>query len=772
MLRAAARTFTSGHRVAADAACRGGWGLPALLHAGISHCGLAAAARTLSSASAGTAPVDPVLSKVERRMRVRYAPSPTGSLHLGGLRTALYNYLLAKRHGGDCLLRIEDTDRTRLVEGATQQLQRDLAWAGIQFDEGPGALGGDCGPYVQSERLPIYQEHVDRLLATGHAYRCFCTPKRLEDLRARQAAKGSSSSIYDRLCMHLSAEEVAARRARGEPSVVRMRMPEGSTTVNDAVRGAVTFNNAGVDDQVLLKTDGFPTYHLANVVDDHLMRITHVIRGEEWLPSAPKHVALYAAFGWEAPVFAHLPLLLRADGSKLSKRFKDASLDHYVQLGYLPEALVNFVALLGWTPDVDEANNVGDGAGAGIAGAGSSSTAAATASSSAAAPLLSPAVAAAAPAVPASDGGVASPSTSAVPANAAAALKALLADTRTKKGKLAVTSAKAMGFGVDVVAPTGSAAGVGSGTTSSSSSSAATSSSATSSSSDSLPALLTLPQLCSLFSLDRVGHSGSAVDPAKLAWLHSQYWKLALKHDEDRLVGLVLPRITQVVDAFAAAGEGAAGTAAALDAALSEGVGFGSLVCDPRTDRDAVRRALRITHGHPCLISELPHKVFFVWARPDLTTAKAAEIRASFWVSNETAAAAATEAAAAAAAAAASAVPAAAAAAAAGSGRAAKTAKQKADTVTVPSALLLRDTAAAVESWSDVVCGDTFAVNVELKKLIATHRVAMRDLFLPMRFALSGSLTGPGVADQVVALGKGETLLRLRAACEGPPAAS
>jgi len=293
---------------------------------------------------------------------VRYAPSPTGSVHLGGLRTALYNYLVAKKAvqsaGGDAsagqfLLRIEDTDQKRLVPGAVEELLRTLRWAGVENDEGPGAAQGDCGPYVQSERLPIYQQHVEKLLESGAAYPCFCTPERLNELRELQTKRGLPS-MYDRLCLGMEDAERAAKlaehRAKGLPYVVRMKIPHGSTAVRDLIRGQVVFPNKILDDQVLLKSDGFPTYHLACVVDDHLMRISHVIRGEEWLTSTPKHVLLYKAFGWQVPHFAHLPLLLKPDGSKLSKRHADSSLEYYVQRGYLPEAVLNFVALLGWNP--------------------------------------------------------------------------------------------------------------------------------------------------------------------------------------------------------------------------------------------------------------------------------------------------------------------------------------------------------------------------------------------------------------------------------------
>lgn len=284
--------------------------------------------------------------------RVRFAPSPTGYLHVGGLRTALYNYLFARRHGGTVILRIEDTDRGRYVEGAAESLAATLAWAGLRFDEGPG-IGGALGPYVQSERSATYAAHAERLLAEDKAYRCFCTPDELEASRLRQAAD-QREHAYDGRCRRLDDAEIRRRMAEGLPYTVRLKVPRvGQLVLRDLIRGDVTVQFDAIDDQVLLKSDGFPTYHLANVVDDHLMGITHVIRGEEWLPSTPKHVLLYEFFGWEAPEFAHLPLLLNADRSKLSKRQGDVAVEDYRAKGFLPEALVNFVALLGWNPGDD-----------------------------------------------------------------------------------------------------------------------------------------------------------------------------------------------------------------------------------------------------------------------------------------------------------------------------------------------------------------------------------------------------------------------------------
>jgi glutamyl-tRNA synthetase len=268
------------------------------------------------------------------------------------LRTALYNYLYARRLGGDFILRIEDTDQTRLVEGAVENLLNVLAWLGLDIDEGP-YLGGPYGPYVQSERLAHYREHCRILAEAGHAYPCFCTAERLETMRHEQGTRGEVP-MYDRRCRGLDRAEAEARIAAGEAHVWRMAVPAKSVVmVEDLIRGQVRFDTDTLDDQVLLKSDGFPTYHLANVVDDHLMKISHVIRGEEWLPSTPKHVLLYGFFGWELPQFAHLPLLLNPDRSKMSKRSGDVAVEAYRNKGILPEALINFVALLGWHPQDD-----------------------------------------------------------------------------------------------------------------------------------------------------------------------------------------------------------------------------------------------------------------------------------------------------------------------------------------------------------------------------------------------------------------------------------
>ncbi len=291
-------------------------------------------------------------------VRTRIAPSPTGYMHIGTLRTALYDYFLARQKGGEFIIRIEDTDQTRFVPGALESLLGTFKKLGIEHDEGPvlhddGSMTekGDVGPYVQSQRLDIYKKYADELLANGHAYVCFCTKERLDEMRKAQTA-AKQTPRYDRHCLSLSKEEVESRL--NEPHVLRMKLSEGSTTFKDAIRGEITFKHADLDDQVIVKGDGFPTYHLAVVVDDHLMNITHVIRGEEWLPSTPKHILLFQMLGWDAPIFAHVPLLLNADRSKLSKRQGDVAVEDYLAKGYLPEALLSFVATLGFNPKADQ----------------------------------------------------------------------------------------------------------------------------------------------------------------------------------------------------------------------------------------------------------------------------------------------------------------------------------------------------------------------------------------------------------------------------------
>jgi len=283
-------------------------------------------------------------------IKVRFAPSPTGYLHVGGLRTALYNYLYAKKVGGKLVLRIEDTDQNRKIKNAEKLLISTFEKIGITFDEGP-TQGGENGPYFQSERLPVYHKHIQQLLDEGNAYPCFCSAERLEKVRDKQR-KNKETIIYDRNCLNKPIE-VARERMKSEPYVIRMKIPNEDIVFYDVVREKVTIKSSELDDQVLLKTDGFPTYHLANVVDDHLMGITHVMRGEEWLPSTPKHILLYQFFGWKIPKFVHLPLLLNPDKSKLSKRQGDVAVEDYLEKGYLPETLINFVALLGWHPKND-----------------------------------------------------------------------------------------------------------------------------------------------------------------------------------------------------------------------------------------------------------------------------------------------------------------------------------------------------------------------------------------------------------------------------------
>ncbi len=284
--------------------------------------------------------------------RVRFAPSPTGYLHIGGARTALFNWLLAKKNNGVFILRIEDTDRERYVEGSVEQILDSLKWLGIEWAEGPDC-GGKFGPYFQSQRLDIYQKYARQLIEQGNAYYCFCSAERLDKMRAEQKEKGLPTQ-YDRKCRNLNASEINEKLNAKLPYVIRMKAPlEGAITFYDLIREEVTIPYDNVDDQVLLKSDGFPTYHLANVVDDHLMQITNVIRGEEWLMSTPKHLLLYSFFGWLPPQFAHLPLLLNTDRSKLSKRLGDVAVSDYKNKGFLPEAVLNFIALLGWNPGDD-----------------------------------------------------------------------------------------------------------------------------------------------------------------------------------------------------------------------------------------------------------------------------------------------------------------------------------------------------------------------------------------------------------------------------------
>ena len=287
------------------------------------------------------------------KTRTRFAPSPTGYMHIGNLRTALYEYLIAKSMGGDFLLRIEDTDQERYVEGALDVVFNTLRATGIDYDEGPGKEG-DCGPYIQSQRRDIYKKYAELLVEKGAAYYCFCTKERLEGLKTSDEALGTGFN-YDRHCRNLSKEEVEANLAAGKPYVIRQKMPlEGTTTFTDAVYGDITVENKTLDDQVLLKTDGLPTYNFANVVDDHLMHITHVVRGNEYLSSTPKYNLLYEAFGWEIPVYVHCAPIMKDEHHKLSKRNGDASFFDLIDKGYLPEAILNYIALLGWSPAGNE----------------------------------------------------------------------------------------------------------------------------------------------------------------------------------------------------------------------------------------------------------------------------------------------------------------------------------------------------------------------------------------------------------------------------------
>lgn len=282
-------------------------------------------------------------------VRTRIAPSPTGDPHVGTAYVALFNRALATKHGGQFVLRVEDTDRQRSNPASERMIFEALRWLGLEWDEGPD-VGGPHGPYRQSERTEIYREHAERLVETGAAYPCFCTAERLTRLREEQKASKATVMGYDRLCRTLDRAEASRRRAAGEPHVIRLAMPEDeSMTVQDLLRGELRFERPQMDDQVLMKSDGFPTYHLANVVDDHLMEISHVVRAEEWLSSLPKHFQLYRSFGWEPPVFCHLPLLRNADRSKISKRKNPVSLNHYRRVGYLPEALLNFLALMSFS---------------------------------------------------------------------------------------------------------------------------------------------------------------------------------------------------------------------------------------------------------------------------------------------------------------------------------------------------------------------------------------------------------------------------------------
>lgn len=283
-------------------------------------------------------------------VRVRIAPSPTGMPHIGNFRTVVFNWLFARHSGGKFVVRIEDTDVARKVEGSMEAILDGLRWLGLDWDEGP-EVGGPYGPYLQSQRLSIYKEHADWLIAQDKAYLCFCSPERLAAMREEHQRRKQPPG-YDRLCRTLSPAEVESKKAEGLVPVVRFKVPlEGSTTFQDLIHGDITFPHAALDDFVLIKSDGYPTYHMAHLVDDHLMRISHVMRADEWISSTPRHVLLYQAFGWDPPKFAHVPQILGPDRSKLSKRHGATSIIAYRDMGYLPEAMVNYLALLGWAYD-------------------------------------------------------------------------------------------------------------------------------------------------------------------------------------------------------------------------------------------------------------------------------------------------------------------------------------------------------------------------------------------------------------------------------------
>lgn len=287
-----------------------------------------------------------------KQVRTRFAPSPTGTMHVGNLRTALYAYLLAKRAGGVFVLRIEDTDQVRYVEGAVETICRTLREIGLVYDEGPD-VGGDYGPYIQSQRKEIYRDHAQQLIESGHAYYCFCDKERLERVR-EECRRAKRDPKYDGYCQHLPAEEIRRNLDQGKPFVVRQKMPTaGSSSFSDEVFGGITIENSQLDDQVLMKADGLPTYNFANVIDDHLMNITHIIRGSEYLISTPKYNLLYEAFAWEIPTYVHVPPVMKSATQKLSKRLGDSSYEDFITKGYLKEAVVNYIALLGWSPGDD-----------------------------------------------------------------------------------------------------------------------------------------------------------------------------------------------------------------------------------------------------------------------------------------------------------------------------------------------------------------------------------------------------------------------------------
>lgn len=285
-------------------------------------------------------------------VRVRYAPSPTGLQHIGGVRTALFNYFFARANGGKFILRVEDTDRERYSDEFLEDLYDTLSWLGISWDEGP-VVGGPCGPYIQSERFDLYRDYARQLVREGKAYYCYCTPERLEAVRLKQQQEKSEVQGYDRHCRNLTESDYALYAEQGIQPVIRLKVPtDGKTTFHDVLMGDITRRNRDVSpDPILLKSDGFPTYHLANVIDDHLMGITHIMRAQEWIPSGPLHILLYEAFGWEPPIYCHLPMVMGKDGQKLSKRHGSTSVRDFKEKGYLPEALMNYVSMVGWSYD-------------------------------------------------------------------------------------------------------------------------------------------------------------------------------------------------------------------------------------------------------------------------------------------------------------------------------------------------------------------------------------------------------------------------------------
>ncbi len=288
-----------------------------------------------------------------KKVRTRFAPSPTGYMHVGNLRSALFAYLIARHYGGEFILRIEDTDRSRYVEGAVEFIYDIFNKFGLKIDEGPNNEG-KCGPYIQSERLPLYKKYAEELVKMGKAYYCFCSEERLEKLR-KEAEENKVPFLYDKHCLKLSKEEVEAKIKAGIPYVIRQNIPdEGITEYDDLVYGHIAIENRLLEDQILIKSDNYPTYNYANVIDDHLMGITHVTRGNEYLSSTPKYLLLYEAFGWESPVYIHMPHVIKTDGTKISKRNKDDNLIDLLNDGYLPEAIINYLAFLGWSPEDNE----------------------------------------------------------------------------------------------------------------------------------------------------------------------------------------------------------------------------------------------------------------------------------------------------------------------------------------------------------------------------------------------------------------------------------